>query len=238
MEYQSDENIVEEKRQRWRPRKEIIRKMEETLEFPELDVDLPFYKDKERKEILKRILYACSTWANHMWQAFAWRISPDTLKKWKWENPWFRDLCDFYKYNIRQLKALKTIYNNLDDVDTAKWFLTKSMPEEYGNKEQVTNTNVSLDLVELVKQLQTWNYNKKETIDAEYTEYEEVKKIENKKQLIVDNNWLPLILEKWKDDEFYWCWLEVFTKEDNSDIKQNIKDLQVFKNIDIDNIKN
>lgn len=64
-------------------------------------------------------------------------ISRETYYSYLKENPEFSDKVDIWRKNPL-LKATHTIYKNLDDPDTAKWYLERRLKEEFSTRQEMT----------------------------------------------------------------------------------------------------
>lgn len=61
------------------------------------------------------------------------KIHPDTLYAYQKEHPEFSEEKEACKLNP-VLKARKTVFENLDKVGTARWYLEKRMRKEFGDE--------------------------------------------------------------------------------------------------------
>lgn len=88
-------------------------------------------------------------------------IARSTLSEYKRLNPEFSDNVQSWKLNPI-LKARTTIYNNLDNINIAKWYLERKCPEEFALKVIVNNINANFIqnniLVEIIEPQRT-DYN-------------------------------------------------------------------------------
>jgi hypothetical protein len=58
------------------------------------------------------------------------QIAPSTLYKYQEENPEFSEQKEQYKTNPT-LKAKTTVFNNLDNISIAKWYLERKVKDEF-----------------------------------------------------------------------------------------------------------
>lgn len=60
-------------------------------------------------------------------------------------NPDFSDKMKRWKLNPI-LKAKHTLYQNLDDIKTAQWYLERKRKDEFSTAQEILNTNANLEI--------------------------------------------------------------------------------------------
>lgn len=60
-------------------------------------------------------------------------------------NPDFSDKITRWKLNPI-LKAKHTLYQNLDDIKTAQWYLERKRKQEFSTAQEIINTNANLEI--------------------------------------------------------------------------------------------
>ena len=81
--------------------------------------------------------------------AFA-KINPATLYRYQEEHPEFCEQKEIWKEHTI-LKAKTTLYKNLDDKETAKWYLERKMRKEFATRQDVTSDDQKLDVMHIYK---------------------------------------------------------------------------------------
>jgi hypothetical protein len=79
-------------------------------------------------------------------------ISESIFYEYLQKNPEYRRKLEEYKQRPI-LKAMKTVYNNLDIIDTAKWYLERKLKNEFSLKQEIENSgelniNINKKIVE------------------------------------------------------------------------------------------
>jgi len=75
------------------------------------------------------------------YEAAMWaRIDPATLTRYLAKNPKIVQIKDYLTAKPI-IKARKTVYDNLDQPNMARWFLKKKRPEEFADKLALTGDN-------------------------------------------------------------------------------------------------
>lgn len=80
------------------------------------------------------------------------KIHPDTLYAYQREHPEFSEEKEACKLNP-VLKARKTVFENLDKVGTARWYLEKRMRKEFGDELTDDADGQPRSIAELVEKL-------------------------------------------------------------------------------------
>ncbi|KKQ73710.1 MAG: hypothetical protein US96_C0055G0009 [Candidatus Woesebacteria bacterium GW2011_GWB1_38_5b] len=84
-------------------------------------------------------------------------IGEASLYRYQAENSEFREQKEAWKQNP-VLKAKVTIYNNLNNVDIAKWYLERKAKNEFGTRQEITGSAGTDFLVPLIKRLDKTDY--------------------------------------------------------------------------------
>lgn len=73
-------------------------------------------------------------------------INPDTLYEYQKKHPSFTEQKEAWKQNPI-LKAKNTIYKNLDDAQTAKWYLERKCKDEFSAQSKVELQGNALNII-------------------------------------------------------------------------------------------
>lgn len=97
--------------------------------------------------VLGKLEYAFSMGCTDLEACLHADIHPDTLYEYQRKNPPFSERKQMLKTKLI-LKARETIAKNMDDVKTAKWFLEKKLPNEFGQNTGYAPKEISDELTE------------------------------------------------------------------------------------------
>lgn len=98
------------------------------------------------KEILGKLEEAFKIGATDREACYYANINPDTLYEYQKRNPKFTEQKEAWKQNPI-LKAKHTIYKNLDDKNTAQWYLERKCKAEFSTQSKLELESKGINIV-------------------------------------------------------------------------------------------
>lgn len=111
---------------------EVIKKQSKTVR-KKSNAGRKIFDGRDEKEVRDKLKHAFSVGCNNREAILYAEINHFMFYAYLNRYPDFRDEIERIKEKP-VLKARITIYNDLSSVDTAKWYLTKKRPKEFGDK--------------------------------------------------------------------------------------------------------